>query len=206
MLGPIRKFSTSIYAKILLGIIIIPFVFWGMGGSIRGGTKNVIVVIDNDKYQIKEFINFIKVYANPQQKINEDLIENMLTTFIGEKLIQKEVEAFNIKLSDYSLSKLIKNQEDFQRDNKFSRIEYEKFLLTNDLNVANFERILSLQEKKKQLLDFIGSGVTSSKFLVDKSYNKINQKRDIEIINLNNIFKDKIQYTENQINNFYENK
>ena len=59
--------------------------------------------IENKVITEKEFINFIKVYANPQQKINEDLIETMLTTFIGEKLIQKEVEAFNIKLSDYRL-------------------------------------------------------------------------------------------------------
>ena len=55
MLGPIRKFSGTIYAKILLGIIIIPFVFWGMGSSIRGGSKNTVVVIDKEKYSIQEF-------------------------------------------------------------------------------------------------------------------------------------------------------
>ena len=49
MLGPLRKFSTSIYAKILLGIVIIPFVFWGMGSSFRGGDKNIIVVIEKEK-------------------------------------------------------------------------------------------------------------------------------------------------------------
>ena len=50
MLGSIRKFSTSIYAKILLGIIVIPFVFWGMGTSFTGGNKNVIVQIDKEKF------------------------------------------------------------------------------------------------------------------------------------------------------------
>jgi len=44
MLGAFRKFSGSIYAKILMGIIIIPFVFWGMGSNFVGGSKNVIVV------------------------------------------------------------------------------------------------------------------------------------------------------------------
>ncbi len=60
MLGSFRKFSGSIYAKILLGIIIIPFVFWGMGSSITGGSKNVVVVIDKEKYSIQHFSNFIK--------------------------------------------------------------------------------------------------------------------------------------------------
>ena len=54
MLGSIRKFSGSIYAKILLGIIIIPFVFWGMGSSFVGGSKNVVVVIEDEKYSIVE--------------------------------------------------------------------------------------------------------------------------------------------------------
>ena len=56
MLGSIRKFSGSIYAKILLGIIIIPFVFWGMGSSIRGGSKNIVVVIDKEKYSTQDLV------------------------------------------------------------------------------------------------------------------------------------------------------
>ena len=40
MLGSLRTFTSSIYAKILMGIIIIPFVFWGMGSSFVGGNKN----------------------------------------------------------------------------------------------------------------------------------------------------------------------
>ena len=50
MLASIRKFSTSIYAKILLGIVVIPFVFWGMGSSFGGGNKNIVVVIEKEKY------------------------------------------------------------------------------------------------------------------------------------------------------------
>ena len=45
MLSSIRKFSKTIYAKVLLGIVVIPFVFWGMGSNFIGGSKNVIVVI-----------------------------------------------------------------------------------------------------------------------------------------------------------------
>ena len=57
MLGSIRNFSRTIYAKILLVIVIIPFVFWGMGSSITGGSKNVVVVIDKEKYSIQHFGN-----------------------------------------------------------------------------------------------------------------------------------------------------
>ena len=150
MLRSIRKFSGTIYSKILLGIIIIPFVFWGMGSSIRGGSKNTVVVIDKEKYSIQEFSEFIKKTAVKKVEPNE--IQDFLTNFIGEKLIEKEIEHFKIKLSDSSLKKLVKHQKDFKRENKFSRTEYEKFLLKNNISAVNFESVLS---KESGSIDFI---------------------------------------------------
>ena len=203
MLGSFRKFSGSIYAKILLGIIIIPFIFWGMGSSITGGSKNVVVVIDKEKYSRQHFGNFIRRTALKKVKAND--VEGFLFAFISEKLIEKEIEHFGIKLSDNSLTRLIKNQERFKRENKFSRTEYEKFLIKNNVTAINFESILSKEEKKKQLLDFIGGGVSPSKFLVNISYDKINQKRVIELINLNDVFKIQLNFSEDQIKTYFEN-
>ena len=205
MLRPIRKFSESIYAKILMGIIIIPFVFWGMGSNFVGGSKNVIVVIDKEKYSVQTFVNFIQKSSYPDQKIETNQIEEFLSSFIGEKLMEKEVEHFGIKLSDNSLRKLIKSQKDFKRENKFSRIEYEKFLLKNNMTAVNFEAKFSKLEKRKQFLDFIGGGIYPSKYLVNMAYDKINQKRDIELINLNDVFEKKINLSEDQIKSYFEN-
>ena len=202
MLGSIRKFSSTIYAKILLGIIIIPFVFWGMGSSIRGGNKNVVVVIDKEKYSIQEFSEYIKRTAIKKVEAND--IQDFLSSFIGEKLIEKEIEQYGIKLSDSSLKQLVKHQKNFKRDGKFSRTEYEKFLIQNNITAANFESILTNQEKKKQVLDFIGGGVVPPKFLVNISYDNINQKRIIEYLNLNDAFKNKLRFSENQIKDHFE--
>ena len=146
MLSSIRKFSTTIYAKILLAIVIIPFVFWGMGNVFGGGSKNIVVVIDKEKYSIQQLNNFIN--RNAVKKVESNEIEDFLSAFIGEKLIEKEIEYFGIKLSNNSLSKLIKHQKNFKRDNKFSRTEYEKFLLKNNITATNFESILARQEKR----------------------------------------------------------
>ena len=202
MLGSIRKFSTSIYAKILLGIVIIPFVFWGMGSSLTSGNKNIVVVIDKEKYSIQHFTDFISINAN--EKVKRNQIDNYLSEFIGEKLIEKEIENLGIVLSDKSLSKLIKNQQNFKKENEFSRTEYEKFLLQNNITAVNFESILTKQEKKKQLLDYIGGGVLPPKFLVNIAYDRINQKRNIKFINLNDVFKKKLNFSNTEIKNYYE--
>ena len=206
MLRSLRTFTSSIYAKILMGIIIIPFIFWGMGSSFVGGNKNIIVVIEKEKYSVDEFGKFVEKFAVATNKeIDTSQIEELLSMFISEKLMEGEIEHFKIVLSDDSLAKLIRHQKDFKRDNKFSRIEYEKFLLKNNITAINFEKNLSIAETKKQLLDFIGGGIFPSKFLVNTEYDKINQKRKIELINLNDVFKKKINITNNQIKSYFEN-
>ena len=49
MLGKIRNFSSSIFAKIFLFIVAIPFVFWGMGDLFKGGSLNTIAKIGTEK-------------------------------------------------------------------------------------------------------------------------------------------------------------
>ena len=207
MLGTIRKFSSSIYAKVFLFIVAIPFVFWGMGPVFQGGKQNTIVEIGNKKVSTKEFINFINFSLNENEIIDDDIIEKLLANFIGEKLINLEIKNHEIKLSENSLSKIIRNDKKFRKDNKFSRTEYEKFLIENNISAAFFETNIQGQNKKKQLFDFIGGGVLPSDFLINLDYNKINQKKNVEVINLNDIFIKKIKVTnEELISHFEKNK
>ena len=133
MLSSIRRFSKTIFAKILLGIVVIPFVFWGMGTSFTGGSKNVVLKIDKDKFSTQDFVNFIQSFGPFDEKVSPEDIDSYLTTFIGNKLIEKEYKKLGIVLSEKSLSRLLKNQKEFKKNNIFSRTEYEKFLLSNNL-------------------------------------------------------------------------
>jgi peptidyl-prolyl cis-trans isomerase D len=204
MLSSIRKFSTSIYAKVLLALVIIPFVFWGMGSSFTGGNKNVVVVINEEKYSIEEFVKYIQRYATNVKEITDQQIEESLSIFIGEKLIQKEVDFFKINLSDKSLSNLLKQQKQFKKENKFSRTEYEKFLLLNNISAVNFEYSLAQQEKRKQFIDFIRGGIVPPDFLIETTHNEINQKRNIQLININNYFENHVSFSEDEIKLHYE--
>ena len=47
----------------------------------------------------------------------------------------------------------------------FQRINYEKFLLENNISAPIFERRLKDRELQKKLFDFIGAGTISPKFL-----------------------------------------
>lgn len=205
MLAPLRKFSSSIYAKILLGIIVVPFVFWGMGSNFVGGNKNIILTIDKDKYSIQDFASYIQNFISSSQKIDSSQLEEILSIYAGNKLIDKEIEYFEIKLSNKSLSQLLQNQKDFKRNNVFSRVEYEKFLLQNNIRAVTFENNLLYNEKKKQFLDFIGGGIVPSSFLVQSAYNKVNQKRNIQYLDLNQMLSKEVSISDLEIKDYYEN-
>ena len=104
---------------------------------------------------------------------------------------------------DYALD-VKKHQKEFKRDNKFSRTEYEKYLLLSNITAASFENNLSALEKKKHLLNFIGGGIYPPEFNVSEIFDKIHQKRNVEILDLNKIFEKKIVFTDTEINNYYE--
>jgi peptidyl-prolyl cis-trans isomerase D len=87
----------------------------------------------------------------------------------------------------------------------FSRTEYEKFLIEKNISAVMFENNLLSLEKKKHFLDLIGGGVLPSNFLINSSFNRINQKRNIEIINLNDAFEKQINFSEKEIIDYFEN-
>ena len=208
MLNSIRKFSSTIFAKIFLFIIAIPFIFWGMGDVFRGGSQNTLVKIGKDKISSEKFIEFINELNISKNEISrmikEEKFNQLVAEFVGRKLVLLESENLNINISDKSLSRIIKSDDNFKKDNKFSRNKYEKFLIKSRITAASFESQIADREKRKQLYDFIGGGIRSPKFLTNFEYNFHNQQRIVKMINLNEIYAKKINFSDDEIKKYYE--
>ena len=82
MATSIGKLSKSFFIKLLVGIIILPFVFWGMGDVFRGGNQNVIATIDSKKISTQEFMNYVN-----RLNLNEDQVKNLSKTDLIEQII-----------------------------------------------------------------------------------------------------------------------
>ena len=149
MISSFRNFAKTKFAGLLVFIIIIPFVFWGMGGMFSSGNTNNIVKINNTNISTKEFIDYINKSNIPQKTIrenlNENIIEELLSTLISTTLLDLEVKDFNILISKETLSKKIKTNKNFQNENgNFERLKYEKFLLENNETAPSFELRLKI--------------------------------------------------------------
>ena len=188
MATSIGKLSKSFFIKLLVGIIILPFVFWGMGDVFRGGNQNVIATIDSKKVSTQEFVNYVnRLNLNEEQIKNlskTDLIEQILSEYIGRKVMAFEIEKLDIVVSDNALRDIIKNDKLFFKSGKFSRTEYEKFLIKSGVTAPQFEANIVEQEKRRQFLSSLAGGIVVPEMLVEKEYRKENQTKTIQYIDL----------------------
>ena len=212
MIGSFRNFAKTKFAGLLVFIMIIPFVFWGMGGMFSSGNTNNLAKINKTNISTSDFFVYLDEINIAGETIRNNLenniIEELLQTLISTKLLDLEIESYKILLNEETLLKKIKNNKKFFDDTgKFQRIKYEKFLLENNISAPLFEQRLKKRESQKNLFDYIGAGTTSPNFLVTKLFNDENRKLNLEFFNLENFYKKKNEFSEKDLNEFlFENK
>jgi len=209
MLNSFRNFTKSFWAKILLVIIIIPFVFWGMGGVFSGGSQNTLAKINNYNISTKDFEEYIySLNINPEiirKNIDNSMIEQLLSGLINKTTLALQSEDLEIVLSDNILSEIIKKDEKFlDKNNQFSRIKYEKFLISNNFSAVLYEKNLKNEQTNKLLFNYVSGGTFPPNFLVKNTYDYQNKKLIVQAISLNPLYKKEQDFDEASIKNYID--
>ena len=189
MLSKLRGFSNTKLAGVLIGIIIIPFVFWGMGSVFSGGNTNNVAKINREPISTQNFVDHVnrsRLNIDVIKKnIDNNIIEEILSELISNKLIEMEINYLKLSLNENELAKKIKSNEVFMDDKKlFSRLKYEKFLLENNLTAYDFENRFKKQELKKDLFNYISGGIKSPFFLQNKIFENETKKIELDYFDL----------------------
>ena len=205
MLKNLRGFSNTKLAGVLIAIIIVPFVFWGMGSVFSGGNTNNVAKINNKSISTQDFLQYVNQsrinLEYVKENIENNVIEEILTGLVSNKLLEMEIESLNASLSENILANKIRSDEKFVDDKKsFSRLKYEKFLLENNLTAPIYEIKLKDQELKKNLFDYVSGGLISPYFLKNKIYINENKELEIEYFDLNQVYK--INTSKSEIDKF----
>ena len=189
MLGKLRSFTNSKLAGVLVAIIIVPFVFWGMGSVFSGGNTNNVAKINNESISNKEFITKINnLRINPEyikKNIQNNILEQILSEIISNEILSMEINSINVNIADEILAKVIQSNNQFlDEDGNFSRTKYEKYLLENNTFATEFEKKIKDLELKNNLFSYIGGGIKSPYFIQNKLYIDDNKTIEIDYFNL----------------------
>ncbi len=210
MISSFRNFAKTKFAGLLVFIMIIPFVFWGMGSMFSSGNTNTIAKINKKNISTQEFIDYLNSSGIPKETIRENLknniINELLSGLISTSLLELEIQNYNLLISKNILLKKIKENENFLDENgMFQRIKYEKFLLENNQSAPQFELRLKNRELQKNLFDYIGAGTISPKFMIKKLYEEENKQLEIDYVNLESFYEQKESLTDSDLMNFISN-
>jgi len=207
MISNLRNFAKTGIAKVLMVIIIIPFVFWGMGGVFSGGSTNSLAKINNYNISTQDLVDHINEarldLETIKQNIDNNVLEELLGNLVSNTLIQMEIEDLNIYINEKVLiEKIKKNKAFLDNQNKFSRTKYEKFLLLNNMTAPDFETRLKKSELQKNLFSYISGGIKSPFFITNNIFKEQTKKLDIKFINLINVYNKKESFSDDEIQSY----
>ena len=171
MLDLIRANAQSWGVKIAFGIIILVFVFWGVGG-LTGGPSTVILTVNGEPITIQEFQ---RKYEQLEQQVRAQypdldaaglkamqLKQQLIQNLILENLITQEAERVGIVVTPVELRKLIESFPAFHNEEgKFDPDAYVRMIKAQRNTPGNFEAEL----RNNMLMNKLRADVTAGAFV-----------------------------------------
>ena len=205
MLETLKNFGgKKLGGLILIIVIIIAFGFGGFGGGFSTNNQNNIAKINKTNVTTQDFMDYVNQSGISldaiRTNLDNNIIEELLSGLISTTLIDLEVKDFALSISERTILKTIKDNKNFQdKDGVFQRVKYEKFLLSSNLSAPMFELKLKNRELQKHLFDIIGAGTITPNFLIDKKYEENNKTLIIEYFDMEGLYKEKNEYTDQDL-------
>ncbi|MCF6246988.1 MAG: SurA N-terminal domain-containing protein [Desulfobacula sp.] len=150
MLRYLRENTGNWIIKIFLGIIVVVFVFLGVGSL--GSKRNDLVATINDEpitrveYQQAYKTILSQLQARFGRNLNDDIIKALnlkqqaIDALIEQKLLLSEAEKLEIVVSKEELQNYLISNKAFQKNGLFDMAQYKRVLGLNSTNPEIFEQ------------------------------------------------------------------
>ena len=169
MLSTIRKSTGSWLIKFILGIIVIVFVFWGVG-SFRSQRLNVLTKVNGEDILMESYrlahANMLDNYKQmfggqiPEGFLDRiDIKQQVLNGLINETLIRQAASEMGILVSDIEVQNIILEIPAFKYNGAFDQRLYERSLRGARLTPAVFEAQVRQRLLTDKLKALLGSGL-----------------------------------------------
>ena len=149
MLRLMRDYATSWLIKIILGAIVVVFVFWGVG-SFRDRKSNVIASVNGEAVSLEEYRStYNNLLEQMRQRfgnnLNEEVLQMLqldqqaLDQLIERRLLMQEVARLEFRVTDEEVVRAIQNISSFQTNGVFDTRLYTTVLTYNRMTPEGFE-------------------------------------------------------------------
>ena len=165
--------------QVIMGLAVLPFLFWGVESYRDKGGEGYVAIVDGEEIPRREYEQALRDHHERMRAmLGANFDSAMLDTFevrnsVLERLIQQRLlhrEAINngFIVLDSQLVKTIRDIPAFQRDNKFSKQQYEELLRSQGLNPAIFESRVRQELLLQQLLAGYSENAFAPKMVAER--------------------------------------
>jgi peptidyl-prolyl cis-trans isomerase D len=215
MLKYMRTHATSWFIKILLVLIIVVFVMWGMG-RMKNKEETIIAKVDGGYITRAEFdrtYNDLYAYYTKMfgQQVSPDLLKGLnikqqaLEQLINTTLIRQAIQELGFRVSENALRDAILHYPAFQRDGKFNRNLYARFLGSMGLDEETFQEQFQTNFMNQRMLSLIAdTGVVITDEEEAELYLLENEQINLSFVKISpNAFTDRVTVTQDDLKGYY---
>ncbi len=208
----IREHATGKLAKFLFLGILISFLSFGGSSFFRSSSIGDVAKVNGQKINQMDvdatYRNMIARLGGqlPEGDAIKALKEMSLNSLIEKVALQQQLEKWGIQASNFAIRDVIVNEEAFHDENgKFSPEIYNDLLKQQRVTPMQFEENI----RTNLNLQLLFNAIAKSTFVTDamlEDFAKINrEQRSMQLIKIPfNLFKDKVNVTEEMITKAYE--
>lgn len=219
MMDRLREGVNGIAVKIILVLIILSFVFAGVGSYLVGGGSTTAAKVGNTTIDRGAFE---QAYQNERNRMQSQMGEyfstlmadqqyvqtfrkSVLDRMINDVLLEQYAQSLGLRVSDDQVSQLILTMPQFQTNGQFDQDIYAATLRRAGFSADSFAEYLRKDLLKNQVI----SAVQNSEFTLDNEVEQqsqlLTQTRDIQTITLNvGEFANKAQVTDEELQSYYK--
>ncbi len=215
MLGNIRNNATSFGVKIIFGLIIIVFIFWGVG-NIRSSSSSTVAEVNGGAITQQEFAERYNYLVKTENADNPavtfqnapefGLVQVALQELVLEKLTDQICSKLEIFVSGAELkAALAPNPVFHDKHGKFSNEIYENWLAERKILMGKFEadQIKRLRDIKLRTYLGLSVGVTDEEARSLYSFSREERVAEYALFPISQ-YEGEVNPTPEQVKAFYE--
>lgn len=213
MLDFLRNSSQSWLMKLILGAVVLVFVFFGVG-SYNSQTLNVLAEINGEMVLLSEYQQVFEnalerarqqYKGNLTDEVTNNLRKQSLNNLLGQKLIIQNSQANGFEVTDLELASWIYNNPAFQTDGRFDRRKYTRMLKNQRITENEFERNTREQILLDKFVTFVADGIVISEEQAVKEYDKVQSRIQLSMLEISPAqLAGQVKVTEEQVKQFYD--
>ena len=171
MLRSIRNNVKGTAAKVILAILIIPFVFFGVGSLVDSSGGNTLLEVNGEEVDQGELLFEMQLVRNQmianmgedidyEQLSQEKLMPFALDRMTDQILLRQASADMKMSVPEILIDTIITSNPSFQQDGQFSNAQLSAFLNNQGLSLAMLKQRVANDVQQSQL----SAGLASSYF------------------------------------------